>query len=139
VNDVLLEALSAAYRAGHVVRSLEKTQAVLAAEAHGQRLADRRSGTERGQRISRLLILANDGSERFYRQVASLLKRHGPRVIAVFLKTDAAALGGAVFGKGRAARLLMIEHKAAVGDVLLALADQWTGSSVDRGQRTESP
>ena len=81
----------------------------------------------RGTRISRLLVLTNDGSERFYRQVASLLERHGPRVVAVRLPVDAETLGESLFGKGQAARLVMIEHKAAVGAVLLALAKQWAG------------
>ncbi len=128
LSDALLEALRAALRTGNVVRSLEKAQTVLTAEAHGQRMADRRSGTARGVRISRLLVLTNDGAERFYRQVASLLECHGPRVVAVRLTVDAETLGSALYGKGGAARLLMIEHKTAVGAVLLALADQWTGS-----------
>ena len=135
LNGALLDALRAAHRAGRVVRSLEKTQYVLAAEARGQRLVDRRSGTARRSRISRLLVLSNDGAERFYRQVASLLEQHGSRVVAVLLQVDAETLGGALFGEGRAARLLMVEHKAAVGDVLLALADQWTGLSVDHEER----
>jgi len=128
LSDALLEALRAAHRMGRVVRSLEKAQTVLTAEAHGQRLADRKSGTVRGVRISRLLVLTNDGAERFYRQVASLLESHGSRVVAVRLKVAAEILGNALYGKGGAARLLMIEHKAAVGAVLLALADQWIDS-----------
>jgi len=125
LNDTLLVALLAAHRAGRVVRSLEKADVVLTSEAHGQRLADQRKGTIRGTRISRLLMLTNDGAERFYRRVASLLECHGTRVVAVRLTVDAEVLGGALFGKGQTARLLMIEHKEAVGAVLLALADQW--------------
>ena len=87
-------------------------------------MADQKSGVPRGQRISRLLILANDGAERFYRQVESLLQRHGPRVMAVRLQADAEQLGGLLYGPGRAARLLMIVHKAAVGAALMALADR---------------
>jgi hypothetical protein len=127
LSAILLETLQAAHRTGRLLRSLEKAQAVLTSEAHGQRLADRRGGTVRGGRISRLLVLANDGAERFYRRVASLLARHEPRVAAVRLTVDAETLGGALFGKGRSARLLMIVHKEAVGEVLLALADQWAG------------
>jgi hypothetical protein len=128
LSDTLQEALLASHRAGRVVRSLEKAEILLAAEAHGQGLADRRSGTPRGIRISRLLVLADDGAERFYRQVESLLELHGPRVVAVCLTTDAEGLGRMLFGPGSAARLLMIEHKEAVGAVLLALAEQWTPS-----------
>jgi hypothetical protein len=109
-----------------VVRSLEKAETILAAEERGQRMADRRNGTARGMRISRLILLADDGAERFYRQVESLLGRHSPRVIAVFLAIDAKGLGEMLFGPGAVARLLMVEHKLAVGAVLLALADQWS-------------
>jgi len=128
LNDALKEVLLAAYHAGQVVRSLQKADQKLAAEARGQGMADQKSGVPRGQRISRLLILANDGAERFYRQVESLLQRHGLRVMAVRLHADAEHLGGMLYGPGRAARLLMMEHKAAVGAALLALADQWTAS-----------
>ena len=76
-------------------------------------------------RISRLLVLADDGAERFYRRVEALLRRHGPRLMAVRLGIDAEGLGEMLFGPGRAARLLLIEHKTAVGAILLALADQW--------------
>jgi len=132
LSEPLREALLGAHRAGRVVRSLEKAQAVLSAEAHGQRLVDRRSGTPRGTRISRLLVLTNDGAERFYRQAESLLKSHASRLVGVRLKVDAETLGEALFGRGRTARLLMIEHKTAVGAILLALADQWMDS--DDGQ-----
>ena len=128
MRDALLEALRAAHRTGRVVRSLEKAQTLLTTEAHGQRLADRKTGIARGVRISRLLVLTDDGAERFYRQVAALLECHGPRVVAVRLRVNAETLGSALYGKGGAARLLMIEHKAAVGAVLLALADQWIDS-----------
>jgi hypothetical protein len=126
LNDALKEVLLAAYHAGQVVRSLQKADQKLAAEARGQGMADQKSGVPRGMRISRLLILASDGAERFYRQVESLLQRHGSRVMAVRLQVDADQLGGMLYGPGRAARLLMMEHKAAVGAALLALADQWT-------------
>jgi hypothetical protein len=126
LNDALKEVLLAAFHAGQVARSLQKADQRLAAEARGQGMADQKSGVPRGQRISRLLILASDGAERFYRQVESLLQRHGPRVMAVRLHADAEQLGGLLYGPGRAARLLMIVHKAAVGAALMALADQWT-------------
>jgi hypothetical protein len=121
----LAEALRSAYSAGRVVRSLESAERKLAAEERGLRMADRQVGVPRGVRISRLLLLANDGSERFYRQIEALLHRHGPRVLAVRLEIDEQALGELLFGPGRVARLLMLEHKQAVASVLLAMAGQW--------------
>ncbi len=117
-----------AHRAGRVVRGLETAERTLAAEERGLRMADEKSGTPRGGRVSRLLLLAGDGSDGFYRQVEKLLKRHGPRVLAIRLDVDAAGLGEPLFGPGHPARLLMIQHKEAVASVLLGLADQFGNS-----------
>jgi hypothetical protein len=121
----LAEALRSVYSAGQVVRSLESAERRLAAEERGLQMADRQIGVPRGVRVSRLLLLANDGSERFYRQIEALLHRHGPRVLAVRLEVDEQGLGELLFGPGRVARLLLLEHKQAVGSVLLAMAGQW--------------
>jgi hypothetical protein len=128
----LAEALGNAYSAGRVVRSLENAERTLAAEERGLRMADRQAGVPRGIRVSRLLLLADDGAERFYRRIEALLRRHGPRVLAVRLEIDEIGLGELLFGPGEVARLLMLEHKQAVGSVLLAMAGQWedSGSAV---------
>jgi hypothetical protein len=109
--DGLEGALLSAYRDSRVVRGLETAERTLAAEERGLRLADKSSGVKRGARVSRLLLLADDGSDRFYRQVENLLRRHGPRVLAIRLDVDAAGLGAPLFGTGRATRLLMIQHR----------------------------
>jgi hypothetical protein len=121
----LAEALRKAYSAGQMVRGLEKAERTLAAEERGLRIVDRQIGVPRGVRVSRLLLLANDGAERFYRQIDALLRRHGPRVLAVCLEIDEHGLGELLFGPGRVARLLMLEHKQAVGSVVLAMGGQW--------------
>lgn len=107
-----------------VARGLESAERILAAEERGLQLADRRSHVVRGARISRLLLLADDGAERFYRHVEKLLLRHAPRVLAVRLELDAAALGELLFGPGHPTRLLMIGHKNSVCEVLLAMASE---------------
>jgi hypothetical protein len=118
----LAEALRNAYASGQVIRGLESAERRLAAEERGLQMADRKTGAPRGARVSRLLVLANDGAERFYRNVETMLHRHGPRILAVRLETDAGGLGKLLFGPGRIARLVMLEHKQAVGSVLLAMA-----------------
>lgn len=118
-------ALKSAYSGGRIVRGLEGAERALATEARGLARVDRRTGVERGGRVSRLLVLADDGSERFYRTVESLLRRHAPRVLALRLSVDEAALGRLLFGRDEVARLLLVEHKDAVSAVLLALGGQW--------------
>ena len=119
----LAAALRNAISAGQVVRSLENAVRTLDAEERGLRLVDRRSDMARGVRISRLLLLADDGAERFYRQVARLLRRHGHRVMAVRLEADADTLGELLFGPNHLVRLLMLDHKKAVSMALLSMAD----------------
>jgi hypothetical protein len=124
LNSKLVGALRKAHNAGQVIRGLEGTERALAAEERGLRMADRQIGVPRGVRVSRLLILASDGAERFYRNVETILRRHGPRVLAVRLEIDARGLGELLFGPGRVARLVMLEHKQAVGSVLLAMTGE---------------
>jgi hypothetical protein len=115
-------ALRSALTAVRVVRGLDTAKKVLAAEEHGLQLAEEKSGARRGARVSRLLLVTDDGSDGFYRQVENLLKRHGPRILALRLDVDAARFGAALFGKENQTRLVMISHKEAVAAVLLGLA-----------------
>jgi hypothetical protein len=130
----LAEALRSAERVGRVIRGLESAERALAAEERGLRLARGASQLRPDVRISRLLVLADDGAERFYRRVETLLRRHGSRVLAVRLDVDARALGESLYGPGRRVRLLMIVHKEAVGAVLLAIAGQGEGAEGDRAE-----
>ncbi len=129
----LSRALRSVHHAGRAVRGLEKAEHRLAREEQGLLLADQQGGARRGVRVSRLLVLSDDGAERFYRRVDSLLRRHGPRVLALRLDAGASTLGEMLFGPGRMARLIMIEHKEAVSSVLLALAGQGAAGPVDTG------
>lgn len=124
--------LKSAYSAGRIVRGLEGAERALAAEQRGLQHVDQKTGVARGGRVSRLVVLANDGSERFYRSVESLLQRHAPRVLALRLSVDEDALGRLLFGPNQVARLLLIEHKDAVSAVLLALAARWNGEAGPR-------
>jgi hypothetical protein len=122
----LRAALKSAYSAGRIVRGLEGAERVLATEQQGLERVDRITGVDRGGRVSRLVVLAGDGSERFYREVESLLRRHEPRGVAVRVPEGEHGLGELLFGPNRVARLLLVEHKDAVSAVLLALARQWS-------------
>ena len=124
LSPELETALRSARSAGQVVRGLEDARRMLAAEERGLGLAARHAVPSQAMRISRMLVLAQDGAERFYRQVEAMLRRHGPRVLAVRLETDADTLGGRLFGPGRPARLLMLNRKESVAAVLLAMAGQ---------------
>ncbi|MEE3332435.1 MAG: hypothetical protein VX246_16335 [Myxococcota bacterium] len=122
-------ALKGAFSSGRIVRGYEDAQRVLAAEQHGLSRVDEKTGVVRGGRVSRLLVLADDGAERFYRNVESMLRRHAPRVLALRLSVNERELGGLFFGGDQVAKLLLVEHKDAVSAVLLALAAQWSSAT----------
>jgi len=128
LGPALRSALRSAFSAGRIVRGLESAQQSLAAEQRGLAHVDQKTGVERGGRVSRLVVLSNDGSERFYRNVEGLLRQHAPRVLAMRLASDEHQLGELVCGQGRA-RLLMVAHKKAVSDALQALAGQWSDAT----------
>jgi hypothetical protein len=109
-------ALVRARDAGHLRRGLEGAAAALDAQ---------RRGLLPGQdvRVSRLLVCAADGSERFYRTVERTLRAHAPRVLGLVLDADAGALGRLLLDDPDATlRCVLVEHKDAVADVLLAVA-----------------
>lgn len=122
-KPALAEALRIAHSKDRLVRGLEGAEGKLAAESRGLGLVDQKSGASRGERVSRLLVLADDGAERFYRQVEKLLRRHGPRVLALRLDVNAETLGQTIFGPDNRVLLLLLDHKKAVSDMLLALAE----------------
>ena len=121
----LRTALKSVYSAGRIVRGYEDAERALAAEARGLIHVDRKTGVARGARVSRLLILADDGAERLYRNVESLLGKHAPRLLALRVAANEVALGEMIFGNGHVARVLLVEHKDAVSSVLLAVASHW--------------
>jgi hypothetical protein len=124
-RGALLPDLVALLASAHVNRDLqqglESAQQRLRSERHGLALADQRSGSARGDRISRLVLCSNDGSARFYRHVEQLARDHSPRVLPVVLDVDALQLGARVLGGRRMARLLLVQHKEAVAAALLIL------------------
>ena len=121
LSPALEAALKSAFSTGQIVRGFEAAQSALAAEERGLQNVNRKTGVARGQRISRLLVLTEDGAERFYRNVEGLVRRHAPRVLALRLSADERTLGNLLFGPDQVARLLLVERKNAVSAVLLAL------------------
>ena len=124
-GDEVKAALRSANQAGFLVRGLEAAGRRLAEEERGLQLAGQQQERDASVRISRLLVVANDGAERFYRNVEGLLRRHGPRLYAVRVEMDEYAMGELLYGSDRVARLVLLEHKNAVATVLLAIAQQW--------------
>jgi hypothetical protein len=122
-SEALASALTNAQRERHLLQGIEQAERSLDREAHGLSIADARSSTERGSRVSRLLLVSNDGTERFYRQVERLLRTQGPRLLALRLDADARQLSAVMGDPDGLARALLVEHKTSVARVLLALCE----------------
>jgi hypothetical protein len=103
-----------------LLQGVEGAERALEREARGLSMADARSSSERGSRVSRLLVTSNDGTERFYRQVERLLRTQGARLLALRLDVNAQRLGSILGSADGLARALLVEHKASVAEVLLA-------------------
>ncbi len=123
LGRALRDVLESVHAAGQVTRGLERAEERLAAELRGMQRADRRSGATRGERVSRLLLVTDDCAERMARRVETVVARHAGRVLVVRLACGSDVLGPLLFGPDRPAKLLLLDHKEAVAEALLAIAD----------------
>jgi len=121
-TPALRSALFESRRARWLVRGLEEAAKALAAQQEGLKHAPATQVEAGRRRISRLLVLSDDGSDRLYRDVEKLCRTHAVRLEAIILECDEVELGEAIFGRGRAARVVLLDHKEAVVHFLEALA-----------------
>lgn len=122
VGDALVRELQAAMTRRRMVFGLEMISKKLDNEARGILAASDPNRPPHGERISRLLLCADDGSDRFYRQVERLLQSHAPRLLCCLIQMDSLGLGTIMTGTTRPVKAVMAEHKDAVSDILLAAA-----------------
>lgn len=120
-TDQIRQGLFEARRARRLVRGFEGAEKALASQEVGLSKAAATRPEGGGFRISRLLLVSTDGSQRFYRQVEQLKARFSSRLEALMIDADEGALGEAAFGSGHTARALLLDHKEVVVDCLAAL------------------
>ena len=107
---------------GVLTRGLEAAEAALGAEQRGfDALPDEVRGRQ-GRRVSRVLVLSDDGAERFYRSVERLALAHAPRVLVCRVACTSAELGALAFGADEIAKLVSTTHKRATASILEAMA-----------------
>jgi len=115
----LLERLA---REGALVLGLEAAQAALDAEEAGLAALAARDKKARPARVSRVLLLASDGAERFYRAAESLTRAHATRLLTCRLDVAAETLGPHVVGRPASVKAVLVQRKGAVSAVLRAIA-----------------
>lgn len=122
LTDTLRATLAKLGGHGLLERGLETAEAALGAERRGLEALDAETRARQGQRVSRVLVVSDDGAERFYRGVERLALAHAPRVLVCRVACTSADLGSIVFGPGEVAKLVLTSHKRAAVSILEAMA-----------------
>lgn len=122
LTDAVRSVLTSPAVSPTMLRGLETAEAALAAEQRGLAALEPAVAARQGRRVSRVLLITNDGAERFYRQVERLAISHAPRVLVCMLDVPSADLGGLLYGDGAVAKLVLTGHKDAATSLLRALA-----------------
>lgn len=123
-DERIKKAIGVAAGAGHLQQGLEQIREVLEKEEKGLKAVQAKTGQAPAQRLSRLVLVSNDGTERFARDLEELLFHNTDRAHAVVLDVTAEVLGQMCTTKGRPVKALMIGERAALGWFLRNLADQ---------------
>jgi len=119
LTDALKKALLSARRTGRAVRGYENASDLLNLESVGINKLKKQDG--QGERISRLVLISNDGVDNFYNKAEKLIIRNSPRVLGCIIESDSYELGSLLFGEGKMAKLILIDHKDAVSKILLSI------------------
>jgi hypothetical protein len=114
INPALAQILRTAERRGHLRIGLEEAEDILSKERQGILMMEKKQGLSIGQRISRLILVANDGTERFCRNVERLAQEHRSRLLVCRLDIPGLEIGRILFGEERNIKLLLIAHKDSV-------------------------
>jgi len=101
---------------GELIIGYETIAKALANELRGLKKID-----SLGDRVSRLLIAANDGSPRFYRELAFLRKRQGARVLICRLDVDSLLMGDVLGFKDQVVKAVLLNKKKSVTNILKSL------------------
>ncbi len=94
----------------------EGIEKALANELHGLQKVNNQS-----DRVSRLLIVTNDGSPRFYRELEFLHKKHGTRVMICRLDIGSVLMGNILGLKDKQVKAVLLNRKNSVVNVLKSL------------------
>jgi hypothetical protein len=138
-TPALWRALFEARRARQLCRGLEGAEEALAMQERGLRQAPAARVASGARRISRLLVVSEDGAARFYRQIEKLCSLHGARLEALVLECDEVELGRAIFGPGQLARAVLLDHKDAVVRFLEILEASLPDPQADDPDRLREP
>lgn len=128
ISESLIDALKKARMQRRIRFGLEDILDKLAAEKKGIDEVLQKTKSQQNERISRLLLFSDDGAERLYRHIEQTLSEHQQRVLGCQLDVNSKELGRLITGRSAGIKVILVEHKDAVSDVLRA--------TVENGKRT---
>ena len=121
MGDPLKKVLQRANLSGQIGWGLEAIAIKLARERAGIDHLREGKGLPSGERVSRLLLISNDGSQRFYHHIERLLQLHARTLLGCMVDMEGSALGSLITGKERQIKVIMAEHKEVVSEILRTL------------------
>jgi hypothetical protein len=122
LNRALAAQCHRAVTTGLATPGLEAIEGVLASEQKGlDALLEKAPQVPQNPRVSRLLLMSNDGSKRFYRDCEALLVKYDQRLIGCRLDVTGDNFGSVVYGYPKLMRALLFVDKKAVARALLTL------------------
>lgn len=101
---------------GDVILGLEPIEKSLENELRGLQKTDNKS-----ERVSRLLLVTNDGSKSFYQGVEYLLQTQVTRLMVCRLDIDAKLMGNILGLKNQKVKAVLLNSKKAVINVLKSI------------------
>jgi len=114
-------ALKTALNFQQLVFGLEKIDGILETEKKGIDAINEKQGAPSAQRISRLLIVTNDGAERFFRACERTALKHADRLLLIVVDISSNVLEEKLFGNGREIKALLVSERDTVTKILLSL------------------
>jgi hypothetical protein len=116
LNPELRKQIFSAKFLGELIIGYWAVEKALENELHGLQNVNNQS-----DRVSRLLIVTNDGSPRFYRQLEFLHKKQGGRVLICRLDVDSLLMGNILELKDKQVKAVLLNRKESVVNVLKSL------------------
>lgn len=116
LTKALRTSLFFAKSTGELTIGYEAIEKLLANELHGMQ-----NRVNQSDRVSRLLIVTNDGSPRFNREVEFLKKRQGERLLICRLDVGCVLMGDILGLKDQVVKAILLNRKSSVVNALKSL------------------
>lgn len=106
----------------HLIKGVAQAERALEREKRGLDRGQEKKGiTTTANRISRLLIIAQDGTQRLNRACESMLYRYSERLWGIRLDVSSEVLSKKIFQVEQPVKVLLVTDRDAVSEVLFSL------------------